>query len=187
MGFHYRRNQGNNWSSDEGSSFPYRGQGITFTSLEAAFKAFPDMRYNIDMKQTDPLIEEVSCKLIRQNNMQNKVLAASFTHTNNVAFRKVCPEVTTSADQTETTIFVFVTFAYPGRTVTPEYKAFEVPIQQSGIPVVTQNFVNAAHERSLRVDVWTIDDPRVMKDLVSLGFGAINTERPDPLKQVLGR
>jgi len=37
------------------------------------------------------------------------------------------------------------------------------------------------------VDVWTIDDPRVMKDLVSLGVAAIITDRPDLLKQVLGR
>jgi glycerophosphoryl diester phosphodiesterase len=178
---------GYNWSADEGKTFPFRGQGITYTSLDAVFKAFPNMRFNIDMKQTAPPVEEAFCQVIRQNNMQDKVLAASFTHANNAAFRKICPEVTTSGDQTETTVFVFLNFALLGRTYSPEFKAFQVPVEQYNIPVVTQSFVNAAHERNLRVDVWTIDDPLEMRSLVALGVDGIITDRPDLLKEVLRR
>jgi len=175
------------WSPDGGKTYPYRGQGITYTSLEDVFKALPNMRFNIDMKQTEPTIYGQFCDLIRKYNMQDKVLAASFHHENNVAFRQTCPEVTSSADEVETRNFVILNFAFLGRLSSPEYKAFQVPVEQGGIPVVTRPFVNAAHERSLRVDVWTIDDPAEMRRLIDLGVDGIISDRPDLLMQVAGR
>lgn len=176
-----------NWSPDGGKTFPYRGQGITYTSLEEAFKTFPDVLFNIDMKQADPPIEEAFCRLIRQYNMQDKVIAASFSHKNNLAFRKLCPEVTTSADEAETRSFVLLNFAYLGRLYSPAFKVFQVPTSSGRIPVVTRRFVNAAHERRVRVDVWTIDDPEEMKRLIALGVDGVMSDRPDLLMQVVGR
>jgi glycerophosphoryl diester phosphodiesterase len=178
---------GYNWSPDGGKTFPYRGQGITYTSLEEVYKALPNMRFNIDMKQTEPPIEAAFCNLTRQYGMQDKVVAASFNHKNNVAFRKLCPEVTTSADETETRNFVFLNFAFLGRWYSPQFKVFQVPVEQSGIPIITRHFVNAAHERNLRVDVWTIDDPAEMKRLIDLNVDGIMSDRPDLLMQVVGR
>ncbi len=126
------------WSPDGGKTYPYRGQGITYTSLEDVFKALPNMRFNIDMKQTEPTIYGQFCDLIRKYNMQDKVLAASFHHENNVAFRQACPEVTSSADEVETRNFVFLNFAFLGRLSSPAYKAFQVPVEQGGIPIVTR-------------------------------------------------
>ncbi len=175
---------GYNWSSDGGKTFPFRGKGITYTSLEEVFQALPEMHFNIDMKQTNPPIEAAFCNLIRQYHMEQKVLAASFSHDNNVKFRKLCPEVTTSGDQTETTQFVFLNFAGLGRWYSPEFAAFQVPISQSNIPVVTQSFIDAAHERNVRVDVWTIDDPAEMRRLIQMGADSIITDRPDLLIEI---
>jgi glycerophosphoryl diester phosphodiesterase len=176
-----------NWSPQEGPTFPYRGQGITYVSLEEVFQAFPDMRFNIDMKQTDPPIYTAFCDLIRKYQMQDKVLAASFSHQNTEAFRKVCPEVTTSGDESETRIFVLMNFAYMGHWYSPGFKAFQVPIESSGITIMTSHFVRAAHERNLRVDVWTIDDPLEMERMQGLGVDGIITDRPDLLMKLLGR
>ncbi|HCR70844.1 MAG TPA: glycerophosphodiester phosphodiesterase, partial [Anaerolineae bacterium] len=33
---------GYDWSRDEGATFPFRGQGITISTLEEVFTAFPD-------------------------------------------------------------------------------------------------------------------------------------------------
>ncbi|HBG75291.1 MAG TPA: glycerophosphodiester phosphodiesterase [Anaerolineae bacterium] len=176
-----------NWSPKDGPTFPFRGQGITYLSLEEVFKAFPDMRFNIDMKQTDPPIYTAFCDLIRKYNMQDKVIAASFSHQNTAAFRKICPEVTTSADESETRIFVFMNFAYLGHWYSPNFKTFQVPIKSSGITIMTPHFVRAAHERNLRVDVWTIDDPQEMKHMIDMGVDGIITDRPDLLMKLLGR
>lgn len=177
---------GYNWSSDGGKTFPFRGKGITYASLEEVFQALPDMHFNIDMKQTNPPIEAAFCKLIRQYKMEQKVLAASFNHDNNVKFRQACPEVTSSGDQTETTQFVLLNFLGLGRLYSPEFAAFQVPLSQSGIPVVTQAFVDAAHERNVRVDVWTIDDPAEMRRLIQMGVDSIITDRPDLLMEITG-
>lgn len=178
---------GYNWTLDGGKTYPYRGQGITYTSLEDVFKALPEMRFNIDMKQTEPPIYAAFCDLVRKYKMTDKVLAASFHHENNVAFRRACPEVTSSADEEETRNFVFLNFAFLGRLSSPDYKAFQVPVEQSGIPIVTRQFVGAAHERNLRVDVWTIDDPAEMRRLLDLGVDGIISDRPDLLMQVVDR
>jgi glycerophosphoryl diester phosphodiesterase len=176
-----------NWSPDEGPVFPYRGQGITYVSVEEVFQAFPDMHFNIDMKQSDPPIYAAFCNLIRKYNMQDKVVAASFSHQNTVAFRKLCPEVTTSADESETRIFVFMNLAYLGPWYSPDFNAFQVPTKSSGITIMTPHFVRAAHERNVRVDVWTIDDPLEMQRLLDMGADGIITDRPDLLMDLLGR
>ncbi|HZL74633.1 MAG TPA: glycerophosphodiester phosphodiesterase family protein, partial [Propionibacteriaceae bacterium] len=42
-----------------------------------------------------------------------------------------------------------------------------------------------AHDRGLRVDVWTIDDEPAMRRLLSFGVDGIMTDRPDVLARVL--
>jgi glycerophosphoryl diester phosphodiesterase len=176
-----------NWSPKDGPTFPHRGQGITYTSLEDVFIAFPEMRFNIDMKQSDPPIYAALCELIRKYNMQDKVVAASFSHETITAFRKLCPEVTTSGDETETRNFVFMNLAYLGRWYNPDFNVFQVPTKSSGITIMTSHFVRAAHERNLRVDVWTIDDPEEMNRMLDMGVDGIITDRPDLLMKLLGR
>ena len=178
---------GYNWSMDGGETFPYRGKGITYPSLEEVFITFPTMRFNIDMKQIDPPIYENLCDLIRKFDMEQNVIAASFSHENIAAFRKICPEVTTSGDESETRIFVFMNFAYLGPIFSPDFKVFQVPTESSGIVILTPHFVRAAHQRNLRVDAWTIDDPDEMERLISMGVDGIISDRPDLLMNVLGR
>lgn len=119
--------------------------------------------------------------------MQDKVVAASFSHETISEFRKLCPEVTTSGDETETRNFVFMNLAYLGHWYSPNFKVFQVPTRSSGITIMTPHFVRAAHERNLRVDVWTIDDPEEMDRLIDMGVDGIITDRPDLLMELLGR
>jgi glycerophosphoryl diester phosphodiesterase len=178
---------GYHWSPDGDKTFPYRGRGITYISLEDVFKTLPEMRFNVDMKQNDPPIDEALCKLIRQYNMQSKVVAASFRHKNMTAFRKLCPEVTTAADLTETCNFVLLNFISLSRLLRLQFQVFQVPTSGSGIPIITRRFIEAAHASGLRVEVWTIDDPEEMRRLLSLGVDGIMSDRPDLLIQVVGR
>jgi glycerophosphoryl diester phosphodiesterase len=178
---------GYNWTNDGGKTFPFRGKGIVYSSLEDIFIALPTTRFNIDMKQIDPPIYNNFCNLIQKYNMEKRVIAASFTHANMTEFRKICPEVTTAGDETETRIFVFMNFAYLGRLYSPNFKVFQVPTESGGIRILTPHFIQTAHQRNLRVDAWTIDNPDEMRRLIDMGVDGIISDRPDVLMDVLGR
>jgi glycerophosphoryl diester phosphodiesterase len=80
------------WSNDDGNTFPYRGQGIQVPTLEELFAAFPQMRYVIEIKLTQNPIDKPLCDLIREHNMQDSVVVASFHDEAMQNFRATCPE-----------------------------------------------------------------------------------------------
>jgi glycerophosphoryl diester phosphodiesterase len=178
---------GYDWSPDEGQSFPYRGQGITIPTLEEIFQAFPGRRMTIEIKTTNASMAKPFCDLIRQYDMQNKVLVASFLDERMQEFRTECPEVATSSAKDETTAFVLMTKPFLGRLYSPKFQSLQVPKKSSGITVMTEAFVRAAHERGLAVEPWTINDPGQMKLYIEWGVDGIITDRPDLMLEVLGR
>lgn len=50
---------------------------------------------------------------------------------------------------------------------------------------VTQDMVNSAHERGIRVIPWTVDDPDTMRALMDLGVDGLITDYPDRLRAVM--
>jgi len=65
----------------------------------------------------------------------------------------------------------------------PGYKVFQVPTSFSGVPVVTQDFVNRAHADGHAVHVWTIDDEETMNTLWDYGVDGIMTAEPMRLEK----
>jgi glycerophosphoryl diester phosphodiesterase len=60
-----------------------------------------------------------------------------------------------------------------------------VPVEHEGITLVTPRFLEAAHARGVRVDVWTINDPDEMRRLLDLGVDVVMTDVPEALTDVL--
>ena len=58
-------------------------------------------------------------------------------------------------------------------------------VWQGLVPLVTERFVAAAHDREMQVHVWTINDPAEMGRLLDLGVDGIMTDAADVLKSVL--
>lgn len=173
------------WSPDDGQTFPYRGQGLAVATLEEVFQTFPGMRMTIEIKRTDASMAEQFCELIREYNMQDKVLAASFHDDRLSEFRSVCPEVATSSAKNETTVFVLMTKVFLGGWYSPAFSSLQVPEESGGITVMTPGFVRAAHARNLAVEPWTINDEETMRKHIEWGVDGIITDRPDILMKVL--
>ncbi|NIS31881.1 MAG: glycerophosphodiester phosphodiesterase [Actinobacteria bacterium] len=53
--------------------------------------------------------------------------------------------------------------------------------------LVDAQFVNRAHDEGLRVNVWTVDDPERIEELVSLGVDGICTNAPDVARAIVDR
>ena len=178
---------GFDWSNDNGNTFPYRGMGITIPTLEEVFEAFPGYHMTIEIKTTERSMAMPFCEMIRAYDMQDKVLVASFLDERMEEFREVCPEVATSSARQETTIFVLLSKAFLSRLYSPSFNALQVPEESSGITLMTAQFVRVVHERNLRVEPWTIDDPEQMKQYIEWVVDGIITDRPDLMLEILGR
>jgi glycerophosphoryl diester phosphodiesterase len=177
---------GYRFSADEGKTHPYRGQGLTVPTLEELFQTFPDKRFGIEIKQTEPVATaQRFCALIRQYNMQDKVLVSSFRQENMDAFRAECPEVATSATENEVRLFYVFFRLGLSDLLTPGYNSFQVPEESGGIHLLTPRFVAAAHRRGLAVQPWTINETEDLKRILALGVDGINTDNPDRLFALL--
>ena len=181
-----RLDAGYRFSADEDTTFPYRGQGLTVPTLEELFKTFPDKRFGIEIKQTEPVATaQRFCALTRQYGMQDKVLVSSFRQENMDAFRAECPEVATSATEKEVRLFYVLHRLGLSDLLPPVYNSFQVPEKSGGIHLLTPRFVTAAHRRGLAVQPWTINETEDLRRILALGVDGINTDNPDRLLALL--
>jgi glycerophosphoryl diester phosphodiesterase len=178
---------GVNWSQDNGQTYPYRSQQLQVPTIDHVFERFPNYPMVIEIKQEEPSMVAPFCALIREYGMEEKVIVASFSDEVIKAFRRVCPTVATSPAGDEVRNYVLLNFAFLSDILTPNYQAFQVPVESGGITVITPRFITAAHKRNLQVQVWTINDPAEMQRLIDLNVDGIMTDRPDILLELLGR
>ena len=178
------------WSNDDGATYPYRGLGIQVPTLNEVFTAFPQLRYVIEIKLTESPIDKPLCDLIRQFNMQEKVLIASFHDEAMQNFRAGCPEVATSASRTEVRNLVLLGKVFLSGFIVPHYQTIQPPFDPSeslGITIMTERFIREAHTKNIRVEPWTVNDPALMEQYIEWGVDGIITDRPDLMLEVLGR
>jgi glycerophosphoryl diester phosphodiesterase len=175
---------GVNWTQD-GQSYPYRGQGLQIPTLIEVFERFPSYPMNIEIKQETPSLAEPLCALIRQYNMAEKVIVPSSSDTAIRDFRQACPEVATAPSTSEVRNFVLLNFVFLSGVLRPDYQAFQVPMASGGIPIVRRAFVDAAHRQNIQVHVWTINDRAVMETLIDMGVDGIMTDKPEMLLEMI--
>jgi glycerophosphoryl diester phosphodiesterase len=178
---------GFHWSSDQGLSYPFRGQGIEIPTLEEVFTEFPDHHMNIEIKQVDPPIFEQFCYLIREHAMQEQVLVAAFDPGTLSAFRQACPEVATSTTSTEVRILYFLSQAGLGVLYRPPAQAVQVPEYSGKYHVLNEKFIKVVIQKNFQVHAYTINDEIDMSRLLELGLDGLITDYPDSMISLLNR
>lgn len=176
---------GYNWTADGGQTFPFRGSGITVPTLDELCAALPMARINIDIKQEKPSLVASLCQTIRTFDMVDRVMVASFSSKVLKAFRRVCPEVTTSAGTGEVALFYVLNLVCLGRVYRSAFEAFQIPEYRDGLRLLTKRFVKTAHCLNLAVHVWTINETTDMQRLLDLGVDGIVTDYPNRLISLL--
>jgi len=161
------------------AGYPLRNKGIHIPCLEEVMAAFPDMMFNIDLKQ--PGIEALMADFISSHGYGERVLIASFKDRRLRRFRKLAGEgIATSAGLREAGVF----WAYSrlNKILETPAQALQVPVRMRGVTVVDKKMIAAAHAAGKQVHVWTVNDPEEMQRLLNLGIDGIVTDRPDLLK-----
>lgn len=184
-----RLDAGYHFTSDQGQTYPFRGQDYTIPTLREVFERFPQVLINIDLKETTPEREEQLWRLIQEYEVEERVLVASGdVHEGIIRFRRLClGRVATSATASEIRSFVLACIFHTTGLLRPAYDALQVPDIYRGIRVVSPRTVTRAHQFNLDMHVWTIDDAPTMRLLLDWGVDGLMSDRPDILADVLRR
>jgi glycerophosphoryl diester phosphodiesterase len=176
---------GHSFTTDGGTTYPYRGKGVTIPTADELFAKYPNAYYGIEIKQVTPAATERFCATIRERNMADRVLVSGFDQEVMDAFRRACPEVATSATRTEATLFVVLSTLRLEHALSPAYESLQVPEYNSGIHVLTPRLIEAARNRNLAVQPWTINERADLQRVLNLDVDGINTDYPDRLLTML--
>jgi glycerophosphoryl diester phosphodiesterase len=177
---------GYRFTPDGGNTYPYRGRGVRVPELGEVLREFPGHKVNIDVKEEQPGVEAALLETIKDAGAGDRVLVVSEMPAVVERVRELSGNsISTGASRQEIRDFYRLSRLRLEFLVRPPYDALQVPVKYGGREVVTPRFVKAAHNRGVRVDVWTIDDPDEMRRLLDLGADVIMTNRPEVLEGVL--
>lgn len=162
------------------------GEGQTFCSLAEALDAFPETRFNIDVKSRGAVQPTVAA--ILDARAAQRVLVSSFDERRRRAAVHGLPGVASSSSAR-----LFAVALLAGKVgLSPVVRlalrglvAVQVPEKAIGLRITTARMIRRLHEAGVEVHVWTVNDPARMDELLDLGVDGIVTDRADLALQVV--
>ncbi|MEN3328716.1 MAG: glycerophosphoryl diester phosphodiesterase [Acidobacteriota bacterium] len=179
------------WSPDGGRTFPFANTKpvIRLARLEDVLKEFKGQRMNIEIKQKHPSIVTSFLDLVERYEVpaQNLLIASFYTGVLK-EFRKECERrnlpIATSASTWEWVRYYFGNYLLhiPYK---PPTEAIQMRERLIGFWLLTRGFIRKAHNDSLKVHAWTVDDPADMRRAITNGIDGIITNFPTRLRTIL--
>jgi glycerophosphoryl diester phosphodiesterase len=153
--------------------------------LEDLLGAWPDVRFNLDIKAAGSLAPLV--RLVRRLEVADRLCLASFSDARVAAARRLLgPSVCTSLGPRGVAALRLSSYSpRAAGLVRMAAGCAQVPLHLGGRALVDERFVTAAHARGLQVHVWTVDTEEDATSLLDLGVDGVMTDRPGMLREVL--
>jgi glycerophosphoryl diester phosphodiesterase len=153
--------------------------------LEELLKAWPDVRFNLDIKAAGVVAPLV--RAIRREGVADRVCLASFSDARIAAARRLFgPSVCTALGPRGVAALRLASYRpRAADLVRIQAGCAQVPLQLGGRALVDERFVAAAHARGLQVHVWTVDTPEEAATMLDLGVDGVMTDRPAMLRELL--
>lgn len=152
--------------------------------LEDLLGAWPDVRFNLDIKAAGVLAPLV--RLVHRMDVADRICLGSFSDARIAAARRLFgPAVCTSLGPRGVAALRLSSYSpRAAGLVRIQAGCAQVPLQLGGRALVDERFLAAAHARGLQVHVWTVDDPDEARAMLDLGVDGIMTDRPAMLREV---
>jgi len=159
--------------------FAERGGLLTVAD---ALDAFPDTRFNIDVKTAEASVPLGSAVAPHAH----RVLVTSFSDRHRLAALRATIDAgaeirpATSGGRSVIARLRALSAArlFPAR-VLRDVDAVQIPESHSGIRLFTPSLLRAAHRHGVEVHVWTVNEPADMTRLVAAGADGLVTDRAD--------
>jgi glycerophosphoryl diester phosphodiesterase len=153
--------------------------------LEDLLGAWPDVRFNLDIKAAGVLAPLV--RTVRRLKIADRICLGSFSDARLAAARRLFgPAVCTSLGPRGVAALRLSSYS-PRAAGLARFQAgcAQVPLQLGGRALVDERFLSAAHARGLQVHVWTVDTAEESNAMLDLGVDGIMTDRPAMLRELL--
>lgn len=165
------------------------GAGQGYCSLAEALEAFPDARFNIDIKRDSAIAPTIAT--IRDLHAVDRVLIGSFSPERRLAVVRELPGVATSISSRGAIAAVSAARTPGGlpalRRILRDVDAVQFPSSILGMPTMTPRTIAAFHAAGVEVHAWTINLETEMERLLDLGVDGLVTDRADVAVKVLER
>lgn len=162
------------------------GHGQSFVSLQEALDAFPDVRFNIDVKSERAVVPAANA--ISRSGAVGRVLITSFSRRRRRSTVERVPGVATSASSDQVLAAIIaakLSLKRVLRRVTSNVDAVQMPERYKFFRLVTARTVSALHASGTEVHVWTVNDPVDMRRLLDLGVDGLITDRCDLAREIV--
>ena len=185
----------------DAEQYPYRGVRVgevdppkgfgpddfRIPTLEEVMAAYPDVPINIEIKgAADSDLASFNrnadalAAFLNGLGRTEGIMVASFNDAALQRFHELAPQIDLAP-----AIGGVAAYKLSGTPPPEGTRAFQVPIEFSGISVTDQPFVERAHADGYGVHVWTINDPAEMNMLLDWNVDGIMTAEPIRLEEVL--
>ena len=176
-------------SFSPGDGFPFRGVGLAIPTLGEAFAAFPDARFNLEIKSDDPELIRSVVQAVREAEREGTTL---LTAGEDPVMALLRAELVRNASSPALgaslgDILAVVKAALAGEPPQTDSMALQIPREFSGRPLVTRELVDHCHAHEIQLHVWTINDPAQMHELLDLGVDGIVTDFPGRAAELLAK
>ncbi len=164
------------------------GHGQAYPSLADALEAFPEARFNIDVK-TDAAVVPTA-RAIRAARASRRVLVTSFKEARRRTLVSLLPDVVSSASSRLVAYSLAATSLGLTRSVERTLRgclAVQIPERAASVHIVTPRYIEMMHRVGVEVHVWTVNAPADMNRLLELGVDGLITDRPDLARDVITR
>jgi glycerophosphoryl diester phosphodiesterase len=153
--------------------------------LEDLLGAWPDVRFNLDIKAAGVLAPLV--RLVRRLKIDDRLCLASFSDARVAAARRVFgPSLCTALGPRGVAALRLSSYSpRAAGLVRMSAGCAQVPLQLGGRALVDERFLAAAHSRGLQVHVWTVDTEADIAAMLEVGVDGLMTDRPALLRDVL--
>ena len=164
------------------------GYGQGYCSLAEALDAFPETRFNIDIKTAGAA--RPAAEAIRSATATERVLIGSFSTRRRLAAVRLLPGVATSVSARGALAAVASASAGGGpalRRILRDVQAVQLPPSVLRMRPFSPRAVTAFHAAGVEVHAWTINDVDAMELLLDAGIDGLVTDRADLAVPVVQR
>jgi len=170
---------GARFTPDGGRTFPWRGRGLQILTFEELLARYASIPLLIELKIATAA--DGARRAIEQYRSVERVLIDSATVEALLPFRGTPLLSGACFDD----VLALLPRAFVGSApATLPYSALCIPRWYNGLPIPVQRLAKVARTRGVATHVWTVNDPRVARDLWAGGINGIISDDPETMLSV---